>query len=179
MCNFENNLLMIMNQEKLNKNTQAELFSANKTTVIAAIQKVGTQGNKLYLPILFNLLLSNKDLEIENEIVKLLGNIKLKETVPIFVEALETNKYNSIKKIILTACWQNGLDYHEYLPKFVQIVINDNWQTGFEAFTVIDNMEFLPNNDIIEQTKKMITPALKTANEQKTYFLQEILAKIT
>ncbi len=168
-----------MNQEKINKNIQAELFSTNKTTVITAIHKISEHGNKLYLPVLFDLLLSNKEEEIEIEIVKLLGNIKEKETVPVFVEALETKKYNSIKKVLLTACWQNGLHFHEYLPVFVQIIINDDWETGFEAFTVIDNMEFLPSDDIIEQTKKIITPALKTANEQKEYFLQEILAKIT
>lgn len=167
-----------MGQEKLNKTIQAELFSANKDTVISAIQKISVQGNKLYIPVLLDLLLLNKDKEIENEIVKLLGNVKVKETVPIFVEALETQKYISIKKAILAACWQNGLHYHDYLPVFVNIVIHDDWETAFEAFTVIDNMEFLPGDAIIEETKKMIAPALKTTSGKKEYFLQEILAKI-
>jgi hypothetical protein len=60
----------------------------------------------------------------------------------------------------------------------VNIVIHDDWETAFEAFTVIDNMEFLPGDAIIEETKKMIAPALKTTSGKKEYFLQEILAKI-
>ena len=167
-----------MSHEKLNKTIQAELFSANKDTVISAIQKISAQGNKLYIPVLLDLLLSNKDKEVENEIVKLLGNVKTKATVPIFVDAIETPKYTSIKKTILTACWENGLHYHDYLPVFVNIVIHDDWETAFEAFTVIDNMEFLPDEAIIEETKKMIAPALKTASGKKEYFLHEILAKI-
>ncbi|QGY45512.1 hypothetical protein GM418_18100 [Maribellus comscasis] len=167
-----------MNQEKLNKNIQAELFSTNQATVIAAIQKISVQGNKLYIPILLDLLLSNREEEIEKEITKLLGNVKAKTTVPIFIEALENKKYIPIKKAILTACWQNGLDYHDYLPVFVNIVINDNWENAFEAFTVVDNLEYLPSDEIIEKTKRIIASALKTADTQKAYFLNEILAKI-
>ena len=67
-----------MNQEKIDKKTQTKLFSTNKTTVITAIHKISAQGNKLYLPVLFDLLLSNIDEEIKTEIIKLLGNIKVK-----------------------------------------------------------------------------------------------------
>jgi hypothetical protein len=167
-----------MNQEKLNKNIQAELFSTNQATVISAIHKISVRGNKLYIPALLDLLLSNTEKEVEKEILGLLGNVKVKETVPIFAGALEMEKYIPIRKTILTACWQNGLHYHDYLPVFVNIVINDDWETAFEAFTVIDNMEFLPGNNILEQTKRIIAPALKTANKQKEYFLREILARI-
>ncbi len=180
MCNFEQSITTEkMTQEKLNKNIQAELFSTNQTTVIGAIHKIREQGNKLYIPVLLDLLLLNKEKEVEKEIIKLLGNIKDKTAVPVFIEALETEKYNSIRKTILTACWQNGLHYHDYLPILVSIVISDDWETAFEAFTVVDNMEFLPGNDIIEQTKRIIAPEFENAGEQKRYFLQEILDKIS
>lgn len=167
-----------MSQEKLDKNIQAELFSTNQATVISAIHKVREDGNKLYIPLLLDMLLFNKEKEIATEVSNLLANIKVKAVAPIFAEALETEKYAAIKKTILTACWQNGLHYHEYLPVFTNIVINDDWETAFEAFTVIDNMEFLPDGEDIEQTKRIIAPELKTASEQKKYFLQEILDKI-
>lgn len=167
-----------MNKEKLNKNIQAELFSTNKNQVISAIKKISEQGNKLYIPVLLDLLLLNQEKEIEKEITKLLGNVKDKATVPVFAEALQTKKYVSIRKTICTACWQNGLHYHEYLPVFVNVIISEDWETGFEAFTVVDNMEFLPSDDLIEKAKRIIAPELKNVSDKKKYFLEEILAKI-
>ena len=93
-----------MNQEKLDKNIQAELFSTNPATVIAAIQKISAHGNKLYIPVLLDLLLLNKEKEVEKEITSLLGNVKAKSTVPVFIEALKADKYTAIRKTILTAC---------------------------------------------------------------------------
>ncbi len=168
-----------MDRERLDKNIQAELFSTSNATVISAIRKIREQGNKLYLPILFDILLSGNDPEVITEISDLLGNIKDKTSVPILTGALEDEKYSPIKKTILSACWQNGLHYHDYLPTFVNIVINDDWETAFEAFTVIDNMEFLPGGETIGQTKRLIAPVLETASEQKKYFLQEILDRIS
>ena len=167
-----------MNKEKLNKNIQAELFSTNQDQVISAIKKISEQGNKLYIPVLLDLLLLNQEEEVEKEITKLLGNVKDKATVPVFVEALQTKKYTAIRKTICIVCWQNGLPYHDYLPVFVNVVVSEDWETAFEAFTVIDNMEFLPNDELIDQTKRIIAPELKTASEKKKYFLEEILAKI-
>ena len=131
-----------------------------------------------HIPFLLDMLLLNQQEEIEKEITKLLGNVKDKAAVPVFIEALQNEKYIEIRKTICTACWQNGLHYHEYMPTFLQIIITGDWETAFEAFTVIDNMEFLPGEDIIEQIKRIIAPELKTANEQKKYFLEEILSKI-
>lgn len=167
-----------MNKEKLDQNIKAKLFSANSDIVISAINKIKVKGNKHYIPILFDLLLSDLEKEVEKEITNLLETVKVKDTAEIFVQALENEKYKSIRKIILIACWQNGLEYQPYLPVFVDVIIKEEWETAFEAFTVIDNMEFLPEKGIINQTKHKINTALKTATDKKEYFLQEILLKI-
>jgi hypothetical protein len=168
----------MMNKENINKTIEIELFSANENEVIAAIEKIGAQGNKFYIPLLFDLLLSKPGIEVEQEILKLLGTIKVKESVSAFIDALNDLKYKSIYKEILAACWQNGLEFHDYLPLFVKIVIEYEWETAFEAFTVVDNLEFLPDQKIVDQTRRMILGALNTIPENKEYFLREILAKI-
>ncbi len=168
-----------MNQEKINTEIKNELFSAKEEVVIAALEKISAHGNKLYIPVLFDLLLTKPGNEVTNEVLKLLSTVKAKETVTLFADALQNEKYKSIRKNILTTCWQNGLDYHDYLPVFVTIVIEDDWETAFEAFTVIDNLEFLPEENIIEQSKHIIAGAIKNIPENKEYFLNEILAKIS
>jgi hypothetical protein len=167
-----------MEKKKLNKNIEANLFSANTETVIATLNTLKEKGNNAYLPLLFDLLNSNPEDEIEQEIIFILYNLKIKDAVPVMVEALQNPKYLPIRKKLTAACWENGLDYKNYLPVFVDLVINEDWETGFEAFTVIENMECYPEQEIIDITMEKIRQGLINANEQQKYFLHEILTLI-
>lgn len=168
-----------MNTEKLDPKIKNDLFSPNAERVVSAINHIKERGNKLYLPILFELLASQPEDIVATEIKKLLGSVKSKDAVSYFAEALVTEKFKSIQKSLLTACWQNGLDYAEYWPLFVEIVINEEWEIAFEAFTVVENMDHLPETQTIDQLSGQIQSALKTATGHKEYFLQEILEKLS
>ena len=167
-----------MEQKKLDKNIKANLFSKNTATVIATLNKLKEKGNNAYLPLLFDLLNSNPEAEIEQEINYILFNLKIKDAVPVLVEALQNPKYLSIRKKLTTACWENGLDYTNYLPVFVDLVIHEDWETGFEAFTVIENMESFSEQDKIDSATEKIRQGLTKAKEQQKYFLHEILTLI-
>jgi hypothetical protein len=146
--------------------------------VISAIESIQAKGNKLYIPILFELLNSSPEHEIETEIKNLLGTVKDKTSVNSFMRAIEDDKYKGIRKTILTACWQNGLDFSTFLPVFVDLVIHEDWETAFEAFTVIDNLEFLPGAEIINSSITKINAAMPNVPDQQKYFLNEILVKL-
>jgi HEAT repeat protein len=167
-----------MSQLKIDEQIKNNLFSANADVVISAIEEIQKKGNKLYLPVLFDLLNSNPEPEIETEIKNLLGTVKDKESVNSFMRAIEDDKYKGIRKSILTACWQNGLDFSTFLPVFIDLVIHEDWEIAFEAFTVIDNLEYLPGAEIIKISIAKINNALPQASEQNKYFLNEILAKL-
>ena len=160
---------------KINTILRDKLFSTNESTAISAVTELQSEGNKLYLPILFELLLSTKTEKLKNEILKLLGTVKDKETIPTFIEALENDKFKAIRKDILVTCWQNGLDFSDYFRVFVNIIIKDEWANAFEAFTVIENLEYFPPKEEFKTIKLEIANALKTVDEQKAYFLEEIL----
>jgi hypothetical protein len=167
-----------MNTEKIDEQLKKSLFSAKTDVVISAIEKVKEKGNKLYIPLLFDLLNSSPEIEIETEIKNLLGTIKDKNTVNSFMRAIEDDKYKGIRKTILTACWQNGLDFSTFLPVFIDLVIKEDWETAFEAFTVIDNFEFLPGVEIINFSITKINQAMPNVSDQQKYFLNEILVKL-
>ncbi len=75
--------------------------------------------------------------------------------------------------------WQNGLDFKNHLPLFADLMIEGDWETAFEAFTVIENMENLPEQKIIDVAAGKIREALKSADDQKKYFLTESLSLIS
>jgi HEAT repeat protein len=165
-------------KNKINPTIVQDLFSKNPETVISAINSTKEIGNKHYIPILFDLLNSNPEHEIEVEITKLLGTIKDKESVNPFMRAIENDNYKSIRKTILTACWQNGLDFSTFLPVFIDLIVNEEWEIAFEAFTIIDNFETLPNKAILQNSIEKINAVLDSLNEQKGYFLREVLVKL-
>ena len=167
-----------MNRGKIDEQIKKNLFSANTNVVISAIEAIQKKGNKLYIPILFDLLNSSPETEIESEIINLLGTVKDKETVNSFVRAIEDDKYKGIRKTILTACWHNGLDFSTFLPVFIDLIINEEWEIAFEAFTVVDNLEFLPSDEIIKVSVSKINKAMSAASDQNKYFLNEILVKL-
>lgn len=167
-----------MKQEKIDEQIRTKLFSSDTNVVVSAIETIERKGNKLYLPMIFDLLNSFPEPEIETEIKNLLGTVKDKEVINSFMRAIENEKYKPIRKTILTACWQNSLDFSTFLPVFVDLIINEEWEVAFEAFTVVDNLEFLPNNEIIKIAVDKINVALPVATEQNKYFLSEILVKL-
>jgi len=167
-----------MNQGKIDEQVKKNLFSAKTDVVISALEAIQRKGNKLYLPMIFDLLNSSPEPEIETEIKNLLETIKDKESVNSFLRAIEDDKYKHIRKDLLTACWQNGLDFSTFLPVFIDLIIREDWEIGFEAFTIIDNLEFLPSSEIVKISVDKINIALPAANEQNRYFLNEILVKL-
>lgn len=164
-----------MNKAKIDQTIKTQLFSADKDKVLTALQKLKAAGNKGYLPILFELMVAGCETEVENEIKKLLGTVKDKETIPVFVHALQEEHFKPIRKEVATICWQNGLDFSNNIEVFVDLVINENWETAFEAFTVIDNLEHFPSPEIMKPIKLKIAGALKLADEKKAYMLEELL----
>jgi hypothetical protein len=165
-----------MTAEKINPVIKEDLFAIETQTVISAIQKIKNRGNKRYIPILFDILMAKPEIEVENEIKDLLATVKDKSAANSFIFAFRNKKYKSIWKLVLTTCWQNGLDFSNFTPIFIDLIIHEDWEIAFEAFTIIDNLEFLPNQEIINESVKKINTALKTADEQKSYLLNEILS---
>lgn len=167
-----------MTKIKINQATKNKLFSTDTNEVILALNSLKEKGNKEYLPILFELLLTEPQEAICKEILKLLGTVKDIETIPVFMEAFKDEKFVPIQKTILISCWQNGLDFSNYFDVFIDLIINGDWEVAFEAFTVIENLEYFPAAEELKETKLHIARALKSTNEQKSYFLEEILKMI-
>lgn len=164
-----------MNQPKINKTLQSKLFSSSTQEVVWAIEQLKEKGNRAYLPLLFQLMASDPEEEIRKAILKLLGNVKDKESIPMFAEALQNEELKNIRKDLLITCWQNGMDFRTHFDVFLDIIISENWEIAFEAFTVIENLKSFPQGEEGKNLKLKTARALKEADTQKAYFFEEIL----
>ena len=160
------------------KEILSNLKSTDSEFILETISKVRKSGNSFILSGLIELLHDTDLPEIKKSILSLLSELKNNESVPTFIAAITDEKYSLQRKDLVACCWQNGLIYNQYLPVFIDLVINEEFQVAFEAFTVIENMVGRVEDEIIDKEIIKIIDALKIATEQKAYLLNGLLAII-
>ncbi|MDD4190017.1 MAG: HEAT repeat domain-containing protein [Mangrovibacterium sp.] len=160
---------------KLNQETIQLLHSGNAGIVTGAIEELRENGHAGYLPVLLELLHSTNNDSIRKHITGLLAELKSQEAVPFLVEAIQNRQYAGELSAILSACWENGLDYSGYLPVFVDLVIEKEFLVAFEAYTVVINMTGGISDAVQEAVRKKIKDALGSIHENKKELLRDIL----
>ena len=67
------------------------------------------------------------------------------------------------------------MNYSKHLPYFVQLIIDQEFQIAFEAFTVIENMYGKIDGDIESMLLGKIEKSIPSADEKKQYLLKGLL----
>ena len=154
------------------------LISTDSEFVLETIEKIRESGNKFIMEGLFDLLHDTTSPEINKSILTLLSELKNKESIPLLIEAISNEKYVNERKELVACCWQNGLNYNEYLPVFIDLVIRESFLVAFEAFTVIENMFGNIPDEVIDHEITKVENALPGASEEKVYLLKSLLTII-
>lgn len=151
------------------------LYANNTAQTISAIEEISQSGNSQYIPMLIDTLNNSNNVDIQNKIVKLLSEIKHKDAVEELVKAIENDKYLKIQRALISACWENGLDYTPYLSTFIQLLINGDYMTAFEAFTVIENSEGMLSQTSMNEYLQQLRSALDGANDERKHLIHQII----
>ncbi|MGF7141110.1 HEAT repeat domain-containing protein [Roseimarinus sediminis] len=130
-----------MTTKNVNDALISRLYSNTEAETLAAIDEIGQSGNSEYIPMLLDQLEKNDSSEVAQKIMRLLSEVKHTNAVPVLVSAIENAKSEEIKEQIVRACWENGLDYTNYLSTFINLLINGSYMLAFEAYTLIENTE--------------------------------------
>jgi hypothetical protein len=101
--------------------------------------------------------------------------IRLKENnaQDFMISAITKTKKASHKALIISACWETGLDFSKNYSFFIDLICNDDFQVSFEAFTVISEME-------AEIDKKTLQESINTLKKIKnpTITIQDAITLI-
>ncbi len=163
------------NPKKLNPQIIRMLHSDDPALVIQAIEGLREGGNAAYLPVLIELLHATGNKDIRKSILNFLSDLKHREAIPILMEAIQNQEYAGELQSIISACWENGLDYSSYLPVFIDLVIEREFIVAFEAYTVITNMTGRISNSVKETECNKIREALRNSDSNKNDLLQDLL----
>lgn len=155
-----------------------ELFSGNETTVLQCLADIRINGNQAIIEPLLDLYILSSNKVIKNNILKILSDLKDKNSTPTILTAINNIKYKTIKKDIISTCWQNGLDYSEHILFFTEIVIKDELEIAIEAFTVLD--ETIPNvsDEKKDEILNMLKLSLNNLSQDKKDLIGIIIEKL-
>jgi hypothetical protein len=151
------------------------LQSNNPEAVIETIEELRVSGITTDVKVLLDLLLSNNDAAVKSKIVALFANLKDAQTIPYFINAIQDQKFTSVLRELVSSCWENGLDYSNYLSVFVDLLIAGDFQVAFEAYTVITNMTQTIDQSVVDAEIDKIDNAIKLANSDKKSLLLDVV----
>jgi hypothetical protein len=164
-----------MSENKLNKHILSDLQSSDSLKVIDTIRELRDSGNASYIPVLMELMLMTENPEIKSRIISLLADLKQSDAIPLIIDAIQDKKYAPELKSLVSVCWENGLDFSNYLSLFVDLIIEQEFVVAFEAYTVIQNMTGKVTPEVLDQVTIRIREALLNSDEQRRALLQDTL----
>jgi len=161
--------------EKKNKELAAKLFSVKNEEVLSTIEYIKEKGNTELLNALLKLIQKTNNREIEQKAKDIFFNLKNTKSVQIIMSAIQDDEYADIRNFLCSACWNNGLDYSNYLPVFVKLYIEEPFETAFEAFTIVENFHQKPEKKIIEEQIELLKSSNLNLSNEKKHLLVEFV----
>lgn len=157
-----------MTEKKLSDIQVKKLYSSIPGDIFQALTEIQHNGNSRYIPMLVDVLHSTKEAEIRKQIIKILSEVKHSDAVPEIIQAIENEKYADIQEILIRICWENGLDYTNYFSTLIDILINGDYMTAFEAHTVIESTEGnLSETSALEYINTLKSALINASDERK------------
>lgn len=151
------------------------LQSADSIVVIEALEELRVSGKTSDIPILVEMLHQSKNQDIKAKIAGIFANLKEKDTVPLLIEAIQNQKYAPELKLLVSSCWENGLNYTNYLSLFVDLLIRHDFLVAFEAYTVITNMETTIDQAKIDTEIEKLDQAMHTTTDEKKALMLDVI----
>lgn len=163
--------------EKLDKlsRLKSAIKSGNPELIDHALEDIKTKGDDTYIAPLIEFLHLPLAKEVKENIYQLFIDLKHENSVDQLIKELKNEADLDILVRLVASCWQNGLNYSEHLPYFVQLIIDQEFQIAFEAFTVVENMYGKINYDIEATLLEKIEKSIPLAEERKQYLLKGLL----
>lgn len=157
------------------KNILNRLQSADALKVIETLEELRFSGKSADIPFLIELLHLTPNPEIKSKITSLFANLKESDAIPLIIEAIQNQKYAPELKELVASCWENGLDYSNYLTLFVDLLIDSEFLVAFEAYTVIVNMTAKIDQAKIDAETDRLEQAIQTASDQKKALILDVI----
>lgn len=92
-----------------------KLFSTKENEIIEVLKNISGNGYPEIVSDLIELYSKTQFENVKIEIIHILSNLKNKNSAPYYIIGLKKLNETSINHELISACWQNGLNYSKHL----------------------------------------------------------------
>jgi len=137
-------------------------MSAKKSEeqILKALAEYRKSGNINNFPDIINILRENHDGEIAKAATLLISDIKNDKMIPLLVDALRDKENNFIRKHLVQACWESGLNFTDHMVFFVDLFLVLDYMGALEAFSLIENT--IMDHDVNDSIKQELVAKIRT-----------------
>jgi len=133
----------MMKSEKKLKELESKLNSGNETVISGAILQLRDEPSfHGAIHLLTNHFNTTKSLIIKNIIHNFFIDLKEPEARKDVIIELKSSYSQKTKCMLVSSCWQSGLDYSEFFSEFANIFIEGDYETSLECFTVLEESAY-------------------------------------
>lgn len=168
---------MGLNKKELQEITKV-LEGENTQEQIEIIKKVRASGDERLISPMLDLLGRTADNELIATIIQLINDLRDQQAVEALVKAVSERKGGIQYKYVVASCWQNRLDFSNYLDVFIDVLMQENYETSIEAFTVIEESFENVDQEQLKQYHFATKEAFINTAEQKRPLVKELLKSI-
>lgn len=158
-----------------------DLKSNDEKIALKAISKLKKSGDVSFVVDILEALSATTELGIENALSQLLFDLKDKEAVEELANQLFNPDFAEIRVIMLSACWQTGVDLSHRLPDFITVVSTGSYMECLEVLTIVENWEGIKNQEMLEleiiRLKAFLGESDTPENDEMVFSLLEVLEK--
>lgn len=164
------------NNKNYSEEIRKNLFSGNTDIIEKTLNDIKQNGVIEIVPILLDFHLLQSNSEFKTKVFQIISDIKSNKVAEVLIDSLSKPKYKTIRKDIVSICWQSRFDYTKFLETFLDIFIFDELETSIEAYTVLE--EIVPNLTMEERDRlrDALLDAMNDMDETKKALTSDLIA---
>jgi hypothetical protein len=163
-------------QKKVVQTILQDLESEDSKVILAALKRIKSKGDASVIPAMIAIYGSTNNELIQDEIKKLLSQLKVKEGVLPMIEGLLDGN-DEVNEMILFSLWNANLNPINYMAEIVDASCKGSYMVALEGLTVIENMEGPFNEEVLNDTKLVLSEYFLNEDE-KSDLIKSILGCI-
>ena len=165
---------------KKKKKTQEQIWterlsSPNEEVVRDTIKEIRDYGNVKILPAIIEKYSREENNNIRKELYKLLMDVKRKEAVDIIFMYIKNDSFKNIRRELLSILWQTRMDFSPYVGDLVELFITEPFEIAFEAFTVIEYLDYAVDKQIAQENIDKLKKHIQTIEQSKKFLLVDLV----
>lgn len=119
---------------------------------------------------------NTEDILIRKAIEEFLNDIKEQSAAAEVIAEIKKPWKPGTISMLISSCWQSGLDYSEYVTDFAEIFFKGDYLTAIECLTIIDESTDDLSNNKREELLRLVNKHQISPISEKAVLRQELIS---